>query len=72
MENFTTADSLKRFKLCKISIFFSNDNLGSVFLIRFTGTEPIFTIILGWPKSLYGFFHEIKTRFSFPPVTLLI
>lgn len=40
MENFATADVLKRLKVSKISIYFSNDDLGSVFLTRFTETEP--------------------------------
>lgn len=40
MENFATADVLKGFKLAKISIYFSNDDLGSVFLTRLTETEP--------------------------------
>lgn len=40
MENFATADVLKGFKLAKISIYFRNDGLGSVFLTRLTETEP--------------------------------
>lgn len=40
MENFATADVLKGFKLAKISVYFSNDDLGSVFLTRLTETGP--------------------------------
>lgn len=47
MENFTTANFFKGFKLAKISMYFSKnsfDDLGSVSLERLTGRETIFNI----------------------------